>query len=204
MNDNTSEQDDDVNCGLTVDQRQRLHARLAALPDTMPPREVWQRIETQAKAEGLITKRFLDERTRWLAGTGIAAAVVLAVLNLPLGNDSTPSLAGDRRDAPLRTVPDYDPTSDLARYDPINALMVQSQLLERDLRRMPEQPRVARAGTLATIDDLQSRIAAIDYELSDRQSQMTREELEAYWRERVRLMDSLLRLRYAQAHRVAF
>ncbi|MDX1481309.1 MAG: hypothetical protein R3315_06525 [Woeseiaceae bacterium] len=204
MNNSPADREDDMNCGLTMDERRRLRAQLAALPETMPRREVWQRIETQARAEGLLHRPIGGERTRWFAGAGIAAAVVLAVLNLPVGNQSATPGTAAVGDAPLPTVPDYDPTSDAALYESINALMVQSRLLERDLRRLPEQPQVARAGTLATIDDLQSRIAAIDYELSERQSDMSREQLEAYWRERVRLMDSLLRLRYAQSQRMAF
>jgi hypothetical protein len=69
---------------------------------------------------------------------------------------------------------------------------------------MPEQPHVMRAGTMAVIDDLQDRIGSIDYRLNHPESTMTTEEQEAYWRERVRLMDSLIRLRYAQAQRVSF
>ena len=67
---------------------------------------------------------------------------------------------------------------------------------------MPSQPRVQRAGTLATIDDLQDRIAAIDLQLSG--SGLSPAEQEIYWRERVRLMDSLVRLRYAQTQRMSF
>ena len=40
---------------------------------------MWQRIEAQAQAEGLF-KRRIGESTKWFAGAGIAAAVVLAVL----------------------------------------------------------------------------------------------------------------------------
>jgi hypothetical protein len=56
---------------------------------------------------------------------------------------------------------------------------------------------------MATISDLEDRIAAIDYQLNDPAVQMTAEDRELFWRERVRLMKSLLQLRYAQAQRAA-
>lgn len=204
MSESNNTQDDEMNCGLTIDERSFLAHELRRLPDTVPPRAVWERIESQAKAEGLIGPAAPNHRTRWLAGSGIAAAVVLAVLSWPVARDPGPVATTASGDEPLPTVPAYNPNSDAELYDPVNALMVQSQLLERDLRSLPGQPEVARAGTLATIEDLQDRIAAIDYELMDRQGRMNRDELESYWRERVRLMDSLVRLRYAQVQRGSF
>ena len=76
-------QDDEMSCGLSVAERDLLQAGLGELGDTVPPRAVWQRIEAQAQAEGLF-KRRLAESTKWFAGAGIAAAVVLAVLNVPM------------------------------------------------------------------------------------------------------------------------
>ena len=52
--------------------------------------------------------------------------------------------------------------------------------------------------------DLEDRIAAIDYQLNDPEFQLTSEEEEIFWRERVRLMKLLVSMRYAQAHRTAF
>ena len=56
--------------------------------------------------------------------------------------------------------------------------MVQSRQLESDLRSMPEEPKVMRAGTVATIADIEDAIAAIDYQLNDSDVQMTAEETE--------------------------
>lgn len=194
---------DDMNCGLTVAERDSLQRKLRDLPETMPPRAVWQRIEQQARAEGLVGRRPIPERMRWLAGAGIAAAVVMAVLNLPFAGSEF-GAGQQAADGPGRTVPEYDETADQMRLASINALMVQSQLLERDLMRLPTQPQVMRASTAATIEDLERRIAAIDYQLNHPRIRMTRVQEENFWRARVRLMDSLLRLRYAQAQRMAF
>ena len=83
-------------------------------------------------------------------------------------------------------------------------IMVESRQLESNLRAMPEEPRVRQAGTVATISEIEDRIAAIDYQLNDPGIQMTTGDEEIFWRERVRLMKLLVRLRYAQAQRTAF
>jgi hypothetical protein len=82
--------------------------------------------------------------------------------------------------------------------------MVQSRKLESDLRALPDEPNVMRASTTLTLADLEDRIAAIDYQLNVSGVQMSPEDQEIFWRERVRLMKLLVRLRYAQAQRTAF
>jgi len=183
-----------MNCGLSVSERDLLQMRLAALGDTVPPREVWQRIEAQARAEGYFRPRF-GEGTKWFAGTGIAAAVVLAVLNLPLATTIVdPGNEGFESTPPPSVAVNQSPGLD--------ALMVQSQQLERDLRSLRVRPSVMQASTVATIADIEDRIATIDYWLSH--PDMTPDQAEVYWRERVRLMNTLLNLRTAQAQKMAF
>lgn len=207
MSEDQTMQDEQMNCGLTIAERDELQAALRTLPETMPPRVVWERIEQQARAEGLLKspwlKHSLSQPARWLAGSGVAAAVVLAVLTVPSPDVGGPETVATA-DGSLPTVPAYQEKSDDVQLRSINALMVQSQVLERDLRRLPASPQVMRASTTATIDDLQSRIAAIDHQLNDPELRITREQQEAFWRERVRLMDSLLQLRFAQSQRVSF
>lgn len=192
---NDEKEDDDMICGLTADERGELLQGLRSLPDTMPPRIVWTRIQEQAEAEGLIHWSALRRRSGLFAGMGLAASLLLAILIVPA-----------MRQAPE---PQFSPTpaEDLTNRVPVNvlqALMVESRQLESDLRSMPSEPRVVRAGTQATIIELEDRIAAIDYQLNDPEVRMTPDEQEIYWRERVRLMNSLVRLRYAQAQRTAF
>lgn len=192
-----------MNCGLTIAEHELLQSNLRKLPDTMPPRAVWQRIDAQARAENLIRRPGVPQRIRWFAGAGIAAAVVLAVLTVP-GPRSTDTALDAVADATLPTVPEFQESAADVQLRSINALMVQSQVLERDLRRLPASPQLMQAGTAATIEDLQIRIAAIDYQLNHPDVRMTRQEQEVYWRERVRLMDSLLQLRFAQTRRGSF
>lgn len=184
-----------MNCGLGVEERATLHARLRSLPDTPPPRAVWQRIESQARAEGLLAHSPAP-RLRWVAGAGLAASVVLAFLIGPR--------PGSDEDRTFPTVPAYSEQQRPVNLTTLNALMVESQALEQDLRTLPGQPELVRAGTAATIAGLEEQIAAIDFRLNDGAIGMTHEQMELYWRERVRLMNLLVQLRSAQAQRQAF
>lgn len=196
MTSTDNEQDDTMNCGLGIAERELLHARLKALPDTVPPRAVWQRIEMQARAEGLIRIRSVDAGVRWLVGAGIAATIVVALLQAPRDRSGGEGV--------FPTEPAYVEQSNPMALRTLNALMVQSQQLEQDLRSLPEQPQLVRAGTAATIAAVEDQIAAIDYRLNDSPVRLSHAQMEVYWRERVRLMNLLVQLRTAQARGGAF
>lgn len=183
-------------CGLTADERDLLRRSLRELPDTMPPRAVWHRIREQAEAEGLIGRPAGRRPSTWYVGGGLAAAVLLSILVVPR--------VAEQPQADFPTTPTGTATNDPVQVNALQALMVESRELEDDLRQLPAEPRVMRAGTVAMIAELEDRIAAIDYQLSDPEVELTPEDEEIFWRERVRLMESLVRLRYAQAQRAAF
>jgi hypothetical protein len=132
----------------------------------------------------------------WHAGLGLAAAVALAAILVPVMMN-TPEPSGI-------TVPTATNPSNTVQVNALQALMVESRQLESDLRLLPDEPRVRQAGTVATISEIEDRIAAIDYQLNDPSIQMTAGEEEIFWRERVRLMKLLVGLRFAQAQRTAF
>jgi len=188
------EKDPEMICALTADEHAALQRGLRSLPLTMPPREVWTRIRQQAEAEGLLTVPAARSHGKWYAGIGLAAALALAAVMLP-GNQDVINPA---------TVVPQGATSNSTDLSNLRALQVQSRELERDLRALPAEPRVARAGTVATLSDIESRIAAIDYQLSDPTVEWADGDKEIFWRERVRLMKLLLQLRYAQAQRAAY
>ncbi len=191
-----SKKDDEMICALTADEHTALQAGLRALPDTMPPRVVWQRIREQAEAEGLIHEKGLHRRSTWYTGVGLAAAALVVAVMLP-------RLLQDPVDVPT-VVPTSVGTTTQVPLTTLQTLMTESRELESNLRSLPNAPRVQRASTMATISDLEDRIAAIDYQLNDPEVQMSPEDTELFWRERVRLMKSLVQLRYAQAQRAAF
>lgn len=196
MPDTMKDQDETMNCGLGIEERELLHARLRELPDTMPPRAVWQRIEAQARAEGLLNHG-LSPRFKRTLGTGLAAAVMLTVISLPNPFEG-------QEEEVFPTVPPYSEQTSAMNLNTLNALMVESQELEQDLRSLPSQPHLVRAGTAATIAQVEDQIAAIDYRLNEAGVGMPHEQMEIYWRERVRLMNLLVQLRSAQAQRNAF
>ena len=191
-----NKKEDEMICALTADEQTALQRGLDALPNTMPPRVVWQRIREQAEAEGLIVEKGLRKRSTWYMGAGLAAAALVAAVMVPgflqeqeSAGQVVPTSVGTQSEVPLNT---------------LQTLMTESRDIESNLRALPDEPRVQRASTMATISDLEDRIAAIDYQLNDPEVQMSPEDTELFWRERVRLMKSLLQLRYAQAQRAAF
>ena len=189
--------DEEMICGLTADEQGVLRRELRMLPGTMPPRAVWHRIREQAEAEGLIKQDYLRKPMSWYSGVGLAAAIVLAAVLVPVMMNS-PSAP------PAVTEPQNFQVTNSSQVNALQALMVESRQLESDLRSLPNEPRVMQAGTVTTISDIKDRVAAIDYQLNDPDVQMTSEETEIFWRERVRLMKLLVRLRYAQAQRTAY
>jgi hypothetical protein len=198
---NSTLADEQLNCGLSTGVRARLLHGLRALEDTVPPREVWQRISEQAHAEGLIRNPSVS-RIKWLGGAGIAAAVVMTVLNVPLLSP-TPTETSSTYTTPAvdTAVPHANAT---AEVQTLNALMVQSRQIESDLRALPMRPSVVRVSTAATLAELEDLIAAIDYRLNHPDMRLSPVEEAQYWRERVRLMNLLLNLRRAQAQQAAF
>ena len=194
------EKDEEMIYGLTADERDALRAGLYGLPDTMPPRAVWHRIREQAEAEGLISRPRAQRPSSWYMGGGLAAAAMLVIVILP-GRLETPEVESTAQT--FTAVPPNEALTNVS-VNALQALMVESGQLESDLRSLPDQPRVVRAGTQVTIIELEDRISAIDYQLSDPEIQMTPADQELFWRERVRLMKLLVRLRTAQAQRTAF
>ena len=184
--------DNQMICALTADEQLALQGGLRALPDTMPPRDVWLRIREQAEAEGLLTQPAARKHNKWYAGVGLAAAALMAAVMMPGMQPRTGTI-----------VPDT-PVTNSADLSNLAVLQAYSRQLESDLRALPDEPRVTRAGTVATMSEIEDRIAAIDYQLNDATVEMSDGDREIFWRERVRSMKLLLQLRYAQAQRAAF
>lgn len=197
MTDKADEQEEMMNHDLDAHEQERLRRMLRELPETPPPRAVWQRIEAQGRAEGLLSRRPLLSPHTWRAGAGLAAAVVLAVLVVPRSMENP-------QPEVFPTEPDYVEQASNTNLRTLNALMVESQQLEQDLRALPGEPQVVRAGTAATIAAVEDQIAAIDYRLNNMPVRTSPAQMEIYWRERVRLMNLLVQLRSAQAQRNVF
>lgn len=187
----SDKKDDEMICALTADEHEVLQRGLRELPETMPPRHVWRKIREQAEAEGLLSSTKPRGHGRWYLGAGLAAAAVMAAVIMT--GQPTPGIV----------VPQGNPTN-ITDLSDLRVLQAQSAQIERELRALPEQPKVARASTVATMSEIEDRIAAIDYQLNDPAAEWADGERKIFWRERVRLMNLLLQLRYAQAQRAAY
>ena len=89
--------------------------------------------------------------------------------------------------------------TDVIEHARVPELMAQSQHLEDLLQRLPGRPHIERVSTAAMIDTIEDRIQWLDFQLSDApDSGLNEEQTQRLWRERVELMDSLVKVRYAE------
>jgi hypothetical protein len=85
----------------------------------------------------------------------------------------------------------------------LDDLRARSQALEQLLAALPERPAVERAGTSLPIETLEAQVQWLDHQLSSADGGAADSSAEQLWRDRVEVMDSLVRLRYVEAQRVA-
>jgi hypothetical protein len=91
------------------------------------------------------------------------------------------------------------------RDDDLAELMDRSRQLEEMLEVLPARPVVERVTTAATIDTLEQRIQWLDLHLSYApEAGLSERQAEHLWRERVDLMDSLVKVRYAESGYMSF
>ena len=177
-------------CPICTDELQRLsslRADMQALPQFEPPERAWEQIQLT------IPERNRGWRARkvGLAATA-AAAITLTVITLVAGyfdrrSDAATELANVQ--APAEAVIPH-----------VEDLVAQSQQLEQLLRKLPERPRIERVSTAATIETIEQRIQWLDFQLSHApEADLSEAQSRQLWRERVELMDSLVKVRYAEA-----
>ena len=182
-------------CGVCTRELQRLQAarrRLLALRQMDAPAEAWTRIEqTMRDARA-------SRSVRRLTGIAAAAIAVMGVIVFAIQSERAGRAA---LTAPLTA---KSPAS-VVGQEHVAQLVARSQELEDLLQALPARPMIERVSTVATIDTIEQRIQWLDFQLSyapegsfdDAQSQRL-------WRERVELMDSLVKVRYAEAGRLSF
>lgn len=167
-------------------QRVAVHRRaMQALPSLATP-DVWPAVHSR-----LQSAQRLVARSRWAAGLAI---LVLGGVFL---------LSYQQRGEELST------PADLASQPlPIGQLTLwvdRSRALEHALSRMPQRPAVERAGTAATIDGLEERIQWVDHHLNQAaDTGLNEHQSERLWQERVALLDTLVRVRYAESGSYVF
>jgi hypothetical protein len=177
-------------CPICSGELQRLSTireEMQALPQFEPPDMAWERISAA------VPERDHGWRFRKVGLAAAAAAVVtLTVVTLVTGHF-------DRRSGVTTEVATAEvPLPQVIPH--VNELVAQSQQLEQMLQKLPERPRIERVSTAATIDTIEQRIQWLDFQLSNApEADLNEEQSRQLWRERVELMDSLVKVRYAEA-----
>lgn len=177
-------------CPICSGELQRLSAlrsEMQALPQFEPPAIAWDRI-----------RQTIPERRRGLrlSRVGLAAAAVAAITVTTIA-----LIAGHSDRRSIGAAPELvEAETPAKRAIPhVEELVAQSQQLERLLRKLPQRPRIERVSTAATIDTLEHRIQWLDFQLSTApDGDLSDEQSRQLWRERVELMDSLVKVRYAE------
>jgi hypothetical protein len=183
-------------CSEQLSRLARIREQLCSLPQHDAPAAAWEQIQMQLSHPA---------KTARLRRFGIAAAVaavaMLAVVITAAVREPHVAPTADAR-AP------HDPAPPSSQVDPsahVAELVAQSQQLEGLLQSLPQRPRIERASTAATVDTIEQRIQWLDFQLSYA-SEGGLDEVQArrLWRERVELMDSLVKVRYAETGRLSF
>ncbi len=173
-------------CAVCLAESARLAAtreRLRALPAIEPPRELWDEIQTRATSPA-----------RRTFGVGIAVAACLIALVAV----SIVSLREEQAPTPLATL-ESPPAENL------ESLIEQSRELEAMLAHLPERPLVQRVATVAAVDSIEQRIQWLDWQLANSaEAGLDQRQAQRLWTERIELMDSLVKLRYAETAPLMF
>jgi anti-sigma factor RsiW len=126
---------------------------------------------------------------------GLAFATLTAIFFVALRDGTSPDVVQHQ---PER-VEQQAPPTDVIEMARVPELVARSQQLEGLLQKLPDRPRIERVSTAAMIDTIEERIQWLDFQLSDaRDSGLNEEQTRRLWRERVELMDSLVKVRYAE------
>jgi hypothetical protein len=132
---------------------------------------------------------FVGWRSAWLRVAAVAAVAIIAFV------------AGQRDSIS----PETPTLAERDTNDELVALIDQSRQLDLMLQELPNRPRVERVTMAATLDSIEDRIQWLDAQLTHGAvREQDEERMHRLWRERVELMDSLVKVRYAQAGTVSF
>lgn len=173
-------------CSARLRKLQQTQAKLQMLPQLDAPLSF---VEIQQALSQPSAPRRRAAPGRLVAA---AALVTLMAIVVAVRDDAPPSVA--QSDMQSAGTPE-----DSIAATRVTELVAQSQRLEDLLQKLPERPRIERVSTAATIDTIEQRIQWLDFQLSDApDSGLNEEQARRLWRERVELMDSLVKVRYAE------
>jgi len=154
---------------------------LRSLPMLDPPNELWGKISERIAQDG---SHRGGVRPVLISVTAAAAVALIAVMLISY--------------QPSKSTVALHPVANASRSN-LSALVERSQQLEAELEALPQRPSVERVATAANIDGIEQRIQWLDFHLSAANDVLDQTQTQQLWEERVNLMDSLVKLRYAEA-----
>lgn len=175
-------------CTTELARLERVRLRIQSLAPIEPPVLAWQQIAERMQASARPQK----SRASW----AFAAAVVVAVAS---------GLLFRQFNSPVKELPAAQREPGPATVSPLDQLVAQSQELDQMLQYLPERPAVERVALAATIDTIEERVQWLDQQLSyAHDTGLNDAQATQLWRERVDLMDSLVKVRYAEGAPMSF
>jgi hypothetical protein len=172
-------------CSRELARLTALKSDLRQLPSFEPPGRAFTAIREQLERQP-------QRRPSRAPLFALAASVMVAVLVLPMLHQAPVETPGDSSSSDNQA-------AGMPEMDSVGTLMQRSQRLDAVLQVLPRRPQVERAGTSATIDELQNRIQMLDLQLSAPSGEQHHNDAQRLWNARVELMNSLVHVRYAEA-----
>ena len=177
-------------CSAELRKLREMQAKLQSLPPLEAPSSFAeiQRVMARPAAppRRVVSPRFV----------AAAAFVMLTTIFFVALRDETAPKAPEHVAQPNQS---QEQPTDVIEHARVPELVAQSRHLEDLLQQLPERPRIERVSTAAMIDTIEDRIQWLDFQLSDApDSGLSEEQTRRLWRERVELMDSLVKVRYAE------
>jgi hypothetical protein len=186
-------------CLLELDRLKQMQVHLRALASRQAPPPAWASVQA-----GIDRSPAAERMGAWRRlAPAVAAAGFIAILLLVALRFTGTEQQARHVDEPATPAPALVETPPMA-VATVDQLVAQSRQLEDVLRNMPE-PRVERVALAATTDIIEQRIQWLDFQLSfEPEVQLSQEQARSLWLERVDLMGSLVKVRYAQVQGLAF
>ena len=176
-------------CSAELHKLRETRVKLQSLPQLDAPSS-FQEIQRAMVRPAAAPRRLVSARLV----AGLAFVTLTSIFFVALRDETGP--VAEQQTAPVEQ---QTPSIDVIETARVPELVARSQQLENLLQNLPERPRIERVSTAAMIDTIEGRIQWLDFQLSDtRDSGLNEEQTRRLWRERVELMDSLVKVRYAE------
>lgn len=188
-------------CASCSAQLQRLletTQQLHVLPQLEPPADAWEQIAARLPGATPRARPWWQQRATVAA---MASGVVVMTVAL-LWAGAMPDRATTVQAVPAQQSKTAPQTAQGPAYT--RQLMAVSRQLEAKLASLPQRPAVERPAMAVTVDNIEQRLQWLDWQTSAPEGELSAEQIQTLWTERVTLMDSLVKLRYVESDYVTF